>query len=836
MDMTHSAKRIYKHSQLGLWMRRVDRDWERPFKPAELEYGRHLYKTCAVRTLELNENEAIICARMDDGSEPYCVIDFEGDRFVYRASEDSGLLTAALTVAGMYEISELVGDVLGSEEFIDYAEAPAFKAPAPEASEAAPSAEPETPADDLKTLCLAFSSRRKGLVFTANWELPDGKVRRAFGANCMQVSELKSAECENLIRLATLARKASFKYESDCYVLSDISKIPGFLKAVLEKWREFFKIRKDANVDILARGERKVELRPVAKAVRGDSADFDVRWMPCIDGERIDEAEMSKLVGGAGSLRIIPEFGIVRISAGDTAFVREVERGRDFGFKEGKIPRYMLLALSDGGTKMGLAGDLKKWMKSLSAPDKSDNPLELPQFLRKYQMRGVEWAVRLFEHDCNAMIADEMGLGKTLQTLSIIDYYLRAKPSAEQKFLVVCPASVIPVWISEVRKFFPSVKWGILTSKGVDANAQLLVSSYTQLRRNKSEIDKIRFELAVLDEAQFIKNPDAKTTAACMGINAARKIALTGTPVENRLLDMWTSFRWLMPGLMGTRKAFEETIASKPDAVAQVRRQISPFVLRRLKTEVASELPEKIYIDLICPMTDSQTSEYQKLLLKAREELQETAKDLSRHRNRFTILSLLTRLRQAACDAALLPWIGADGATEAGGKISVLLDRAEELYLGGKKVLVFSQFTKFLELIKASLVSKIGGGNIYELTGSTRDRATPVESFQNAKGGALMLVSLRAGGTGITLTSADYVFMADPWWNPAVEEQAVDRVHRIGRKGDVFIYRMIAQDTVEDRVRKLQAQKKKLFNDLLGDLKDVSNQAKFLEAISDLIS
>ena len=139
-------------------------------------------------------------------------------------------------------------------------------------------------------------------------------------------------------------------------------------------------------------------------------------------------------------------------------------------------------------------------------------------------------------------------------------------------------------------------------------------------------------------------------------------------------------------------------------------------------------------------------------------------------------------------------------------------------------------------MIKASLVSKIGGGNIYELTGSTRDRATPVESFQNAKGGALMLVSLRAGGTGITLTSADYVFMADPWWNPAVEEQAVDRVHRIGRKGDVFIYRMIAQDTVEDRVRKLQAQKKKLFNDLLGDLKDVSNQAKFLEAISDLIS
>lgn len=165
----------------------------------------------------------------------------------------------------------------------------------------------------------------------------------------------------------------------------------------------------------------------------------------------------------------------------------------------------------------------------------------------------------------------------------------------------------------------------------------------------------------------------------------------------------------------------------------------------------------------------------------------------------------------------------------------MLSDRAEELYQGGKKVLVFSQFTKFLDLIKSNLIQKIGAGNIYELTGSTRDRASPVEAFQSAKGGALMLVSLRAGGTGITLTSADYVFMADPWWNPAVEEQAVDRVHRIGRKGDVFIYRMIAQDTVEDRVRRLQSQKKKLFNDLLGGLKDVSNQTKFLEAISDII-
>ena len=281
MDITHSAKRVYKHSQLGLWLRRVERDWERPFKSAELEYGRHLYKTCAIRTLELNENEAIICARMEDGSEPYCVIDFEGDRFVYRSSDESSLLTAALTVAGMYEISELVGDVLGSDEFIDYDESSSNKVQEIETPPAEAHSLPveDEPVEIFKTLSLTFSSRRKGLIFTANWELPDGKTRRAFGGNCIPVSKLKPEECENLIRLATLARKASFKYEADSYVLSDISKIPGFLKVGLDKWREFFKIRKDANVDMLSYGERKVELRPVARPVRGDSADLTLNGL-----------------------------------------------------------------------------------------------------------------------------------------------------------------------------------------------------------------------------------------------------------------------------------------------------------------------------------------------------------------------------------------------------------------------------------------------------------------------------------------------------------------------------------------------------------------------------
>ncbi len=319
-----------------------------------------------------------------------------------------------------------------------------------------------------------------------------------------------------------------------------------------------------------------------------------------------------------------------------------------------------------------------------------------------------------------------------------------------------------------------------------------------------------------------------------MALRAKRKIALTGTPVENRLLDMWTTFRWLMPGLMGQRAAFENAMQTDDSFVSDMRRQIAPFVLRRLKTDVAAELPEKIYVDLACPMSEQQKSEYQKLLTDARSTLDGAVAEDAKAR--FTVLSLLTRLRQAACDAALLPWIGADGVSEVGGKISVLSDKVEELIQSGKKILVFSQFTRFLELIEKSLSARIPNAPIYTLTGATRDRAKPVDAFQNGDGAAIMLVSLRAGGTGITLTSADYVFLADPWWNPAVEEQAIDRVHRIGRKGDVFVYRMIAQDTVEERVRKLQIRKKKMFNDLLGDLKDVSNHVKFIETVSDILS
>ncbi len=826
-----ACRKIYSQSQIGLWIERVSREWESKFGKSALEMGREFYRSGKIQVIELNSSEAIISAKLDDGREPYGVLDFdENGDFDPRCSDSDDLVSEAIAVAGMYEIEELVGDVVSGDEYL---ENPERCSPLPEETpeevgeaEADSSAESEVLKEDGgRKIVLTFTSRRKGLSFSSVWSCPDGKSRKVFGEGALEVEKLSDGERERLVSLASLARKSGFHYDSDLYVLSDISRIPQFVVSSLSEWEKYFEVKCDENVKLLALGERSVKIESFARGERGA---FSVEWTPKVDGKKMDPSEMPKLVGSAGTLNIVPSFGIVRMSSSDGAFVRRVEETR--GIVGGKIPRYILLSLGEFGGKLELSAELKKWVKSLlgSRPIKN-----LPKFLRNYQKHGVSWAANLFKHGCGAMIADEMGLGKTIQALALVDRYSGGEGKRAKKFLVVCPASVITVWSSEAAKFFPNIKCGVFSS-GVDlSSASLWISSYTQLRRNRKLFEKTSFELAVLDEAQFIKNPDAKTTAACMSIRAKRKIALTGTPVENKPLDLWSAFRWLMPGLMGTRANFEKLLEAGSEATASIRRQISPFVLRRLKSEVASELPEKVYVDLACPMSPLQTSEYSRLLESARAELKNTAAD---SKSGFTMLSLLTRLRQAACDASLLPWIEGGTDSEKGGKLSILSDKVEELFASGKKILVFSQFVKFIDIMKGEFLPKLGAENIFELTGSTRDRAKPVLEFQNRKGAALMLVSLRAGGTGITLSSADYVFMADPWWNPAVEEQAIDRVHRIGRKGDVFIYRMIAQGTVEERVRKLQADKRRIFDEILGGLKDVSSRDKFIETVSDILA
>jgi SNF2 family DNA or RNA helicase len=340
--------------------------------------------------------------------------------------------------------------------------------------------------------------------------------------------------------------------------------------------------------------------------------------------------------------------------------------------------------------------------------------------------------------------------------------------------------------------------------------------SYTQLRKHRSLLDSFDFGYAILDEGQFIKNPDAKVTQTCFAVRARHRIVLTGTPLENRQLDLWSIFRFLLPGLLGSRASFEGALsADREQTLARLRAQLAPFILRRTKKEVAQELPPKVEMDLICPLTDVQRAEYARICTEGLERLGDDVGTAMREKS-FGFLALLTRLRQTCCDPDMLPWLKAPLSDS--GKINLLVEKLAEIVGSGHKVVIFSQFVMLLDRVRAALIQNFPELPRFELTGMTLDRLKPVQAFQGAPGAAAMLVSLKAAGTGITLHAADYVFLLDPWWNPAVEAQAVDRVHRIGQTNTVFVYRMVTAGTVEERIQALKASKKDLFDRLVGGL------------------
>ncbi|MEM7674233.1 MAG: DEAD/DEAH box helicase, partial [Verrucomicrobiota bacterium] len=459
-----------------------------------------------------------------------------------------------------------------------------------------------------------------------------------------------------------------------------------------------------------------------------------------------------------------------------------------------------------------------------------------PDFLREYQRFGVAWLRSITSLDCHPLLADDMGLGKTVQVLAMLCGTERLKRKDKHPDIIVCPASVVPVWEQELVRWFPDRTARILGRQGFNPSSKekapdLWICSYTQLRRNRALLSGCAFRYAVLDEAQYIKNPDAKVSQACYAIRANYRIAMTGTPVENKTEDLWALFRYLMPGILGSRREFNTKLDSDErfDYVEKLRRQIQPFILRRTRDVVAPDLPPKMEIQLACPLTPAQRSEYSRLTSEGVEKLGEQWDAVTGKGTHF--FTLLTRLRQVCCDPALLP--GNEFNIDNSGKIEVLVRRVSEAMETSRKVVIFSQFVKLLNHVKSALKGVDSRMKIWSLTGQTSDRAKPVEQFQKNAGAGVILVSLRAGGTGITLHSADTVFLMDPWWNPAVEAQAVDRIHRIGQDKPVFVYRMVAVGTIEEKIERLKLEKRKLFDEVVPDGNDTQG---WVDAFSDLRS
>lgn len=470
----------------------------------------------------------------------------------------------------------------------------------------------------------------------------------------------------------------------------------------------------------------------------------------------------------------------------------------------GAIPRPLLPTLAaladEAGVEVpaGLSHILSHVEDFSQIPD-FQAPEGLDQILRSYQKDGVRWLNALRMMGCGALLADDMGLGKTLQAICILG----------RRSLIVAPTSVVPNWLRELARFRPQLRTQLYhgTNRSLDPKADVVVTTYAILRLDQERLVNEPWSVVVLDEAQAIKNPDSQAARAAFRLSADFRVSLSGTPIENRLDDLWSQMRFANPGLLGRRVDFDERYSRKlaqgDTLVAeQLRRRIKPFLLRRLKSEVARELPPRTDTTLYVELSAEERAIYESVLAAARRDV--VAK-LDAGATAIDALEALLRLRQACCHSRLLP--GAPGPAVSA-KLDMLVERLAIVADEGHRALVFSQWTSLLDLLEPLL--RQANIRFARLDGATRDREAVVNQFQADDGPTCLVMSLKAGGVGLNLTAADHVFIVDPWWNPAAEDQAADRAHRIGQTRPVQVHRLVAQGTVEERILALQEHKRGL--------------------------
>jgi len=550
------------------------------------------------------------------------------------------------------------------------------------------------------------------------------------------------------------------------------------------------------------------------------------------DGTRIPAADIARLLrtgqpkldlpGGRTALidldgveeleRTLAEAGIKQ-SADGTARAKSVEAG----------------FLADSIASLG--GQIVDFPKVFTEPDETALSTQLPnlaKLLRDYQNEGVRWLVGRLgaEGGGGAILADEMGLGKTVQTLAAL-LYLSKTASPEHPALVVCPTSLLRNWEQEIQKFTPDLTVQVYHGPKRDAakidEHDITITTYGIVAREPDIIGARHWRAAILDEASLIRNPDAKTSKAVRALDAGARLALTGTPIENRPSDLWSIMGFALPGYLGDRKDFIErfekplSAGSGPErrqVAERFRRKIAPFVLRRLKSEVAKDLPQKIERVVPLDLFPRQQEAYRRILEEGLNKADDERKRGGANAARMCLLTTLLRLRQVCCDLRL---VGFEDKEEALGsaKVQAFQDLVMEGFEGGHRILVFSQFAKMLHILRDNL--KQGGMPFCYLDGSSQDRAEQVERFQKTPEIPVFLISLKAGGYGLNLTAADTVIHFDPWWNPAVEAQATDRAHRIGQDRPVSVHKLIATGTVEESILQLQRKKRDILDAALDD-------------------
>lgn len=575
----------------------------------------------------------------------------------------------------------------------------------------------------------------------------------------------------------------------------------------------------DISLDTLIDGQRVNMLPALLRFAQQVSRDGDIeRYLATISDEQKIPIPTTRnevvLIAGMRLKNLLRSFaaefaatplkdGFLQLSKWQAALLMEMEKG-------------------EAATKTRLVGPdqlrrLAESLRGLDALPETVVPASLKCSLRPYQQDGLNWLQFLRSCDLNGILADDMGLGKTIQTLAHI---VLEKESGRMTLptLIIAPTSLMPNWKMETQRFAPHLKTITLQGpqryqhfEAIDSS-DMVFTTYPLLMRDKDNLLKHRYHLLILDEAQQIKNARTQAYQVVQQLEANHRLCLTGTPMENHLGEIWSLFNFLVPGLLGDNKRFHTAFRHPIEKLGNQQRKallvqrIKPFLLRRTKQEVASDLPEKTEIIQRVEMDKAQRDLYETIRLKAQQKVMQQVAEKGLERSQIIILDALLKLRQVCCDPRLVKMEGPQSAAESA-KLNLLMDMLPEMLQEKRQVLLFSQFTSMLALIVQEL-EKLKIPYVI-LTGDTTDRETPIREFQ-AGNVPLMLLSLKAGGVGLNLTAADTVILYDPWWNPAVESQAMDRAHRIGQKKKVFVYKLVTTGSVEEKILELQELKKEL--------------------------
>ncbi|MGV3774448.1 MAG: DEAD/DEAH box helicase [Verrucomicrobiales bacterium] len=549
-----------------------------------------------------------------------------------------------------------------------------------------------------------------------------------------------------------------------------------------------------------------------------------------IEGMKLSSADLQRLQTATGRFVKLPDGGWLELDVDAVRGAQELAADLGLDGLSAEAQRVDLIHAAHldeaviskfADSELGIA--LKAKVQTFQGLPATDLPPNLNAELRPYQKEGFDFLCHLTRLNLGGILADDMGLGKTLQTLSWL-LWARLNSPNPKPALVICPASVLHNWRRESNRFTPEMKVLVLESGSARHNLRkqipehdLIVTNYSLLRRDLAALQKFEFQAIVLDEAQFIKNPSAQVTQSVKQLKSAQRLALTGTPLENKLLDLWSIVDFAQPGYLGSQADFnqnyepkgEEAIVNQKISRKRLSSKLRPIMIRRLKKQVAKDLPDRIEERRDCPLGEDQRKLYLAELRRSREQIMQTVNQHGLAKSKIHVLAALTRLRQICCHPHLV------GNETASGKTETLFELLEPLMEEGQKVLVFSQFVQMLKLLEKEFAErKI---KTYMLTGETKQRQDVVNAFQAETESSVFLLSLKAAGTGLNLTTASYVVLYDPWWNPAVEAQAIDRSHRIGQTRTVNAYRLITPGTVEEKIFDLQQRKAQTIADVLGE-------------------